>query len=286
MTSHTPRTMLPDAVSFPRALDEIGKQAFAPRLLDHLTSVLGAEHCVLYRFDEDDLQVLGVASANGSDMAAGNSARYRRDFWRRDAIFQGLKSGLSGYESGVSCVAAEQISDPQFRHELFLTQHLAGRAMLIGERNSQLFGVSLFRDQQAGFFSSTERQVIRSLADMLISCVAKHHDLMTREDSLQSLFSSVQELEAHFRSLPLGLSRRESEVCARIAYGLSMKEIARDLEISTDSGVTYRRRAYLRLGATNRSELVRRLLQHASVMSGQASDVSPRSGPSRHGLPR
>ncbi len=279
--------MLPDPVSFPRVLDEIGRQAFAPRLLDHLGAVVGAEHCVLYRFDEDDLQVLGVASARGGDMAASNSARYRRDFWRHDATFQGLKRGLSGYQSGVSCVAAEQISDPQFRHELFLTQHLAGRAMLVGERNSQLFGVSLFRGQQAGFFSSAERQAIQSLADMLISCVAKHHDLLAREDSLQSVFSSVEELEAHFKALLSGLSQRECEVCARIAYGLSMKEIARDLGISANSGVTYRRRAYLRLGATNRSELVRRLLQHTSAMASPASGISIQTGlSSTPALPR
>lgn len=275
---------LPDPVTLPRVLDEIGRQTLAPTLLDYLTASVGAEHCVLYRFDEDDLQVLGVASASGGNMAANNSARYRRDFWRQDATFQGLKRSLHGYQSEVSCLAAEQISDPQFRHEMILTQQLAGRAMLLGERNSQLFGVSLFRGQQAGFFSSAERQVIGSLADMLISCVAKHNDLLVREDALQSVFSSIEELEASFKALPLGLSQRECEVCARIAYGLSMKEIARDLDISANSGVTYRRRAYQRLGATNRSELVRQLLQHAgglptsgpAIQAGRASPSRPR----------
>jgi DNA-binding CsgD family transcriptional regulator len=259
---------LPDPVSLPRVLDEIGRQTLAPTLLNYLTAAVGAEHCVLYRFDEDDLEVLGVASASGGNMAANNSARYRREFWRRDATFLGLKRDLRGYQSEVSCLAAEQIIDPQFRHEMILTQQLAGRAMLLGERNSQLFGVSLFRGQQTGFFSTSERQAIESLADMLISCVAKHNDVLARADSLQSVFSSIEELEANFKALPLGLSQRECEVCARIAYGLSMKEIARDLDISANSGVTYRRRAYQRLGATNRSELVRQLLQYAG---GQAT---------------
>ena len=52
-------------------------------------------------------------------MAGTNSARYRKDFWKRDVIHQGLKSKLSGYRSEVASVPAEKVSDPQFRHELF-----------------------------------------------------------------------------------------------------------------------------------------------------------------------
>lgn len=251
--------------SFSHALDEIGGASFAPKLLTHLSAAVGAEHCVLFRFEADDLLVLGVASANGSNMASSNSARYRRDFWRRDATFQDLKGSLCGYQSEVSFVAAEQISDPEFRQELFLTQRLAGRAMLVGERSSGLYGVSLFRGHEAGFFTQDEREVIHSVADVLISCVAKHRDLISREidreQSLITLFSSADELEYRFAAIPIGLSKRECEVCARILFGMSMKEIARDLGISADSGVTYRKRAYLRLGVASRSDLLRRLMQ-------------------------
>lgn len=40
-----------------------------------------------------------------------------------------------------------------------------------------------------------------------------------------------------------------------------MKEIARVLGISSETGVTYRKRAFLRLGVANRAELLRRLLE-------------------------
>ncbi|HSV47719.1 MAG TPA: helix-turn-helix transcriptional regulator [Ramlibacter sp.] len=252
--------MNPD-ISLPQALDEIGRQAFAPKLLAHLNATVGAAHCVLFRFGEDDLQVLGYASAGGTAMAGANSARYRKDFWKRDAIYQGLKGKLSGYRSEVACVAAENVSDPEFRHELFYTQGLAGRAMLVGERGSGLYGVSLFREQSAGFFSQTESRAIESIADMLISCVARHHDLLEREQSLYALFSSVEELESRFAAIPASLSRRECEVCARIVYGMSMKEIARDLGITAETGITYRKRAYLHLKVGSRSDLLRRLLE-------------------------
>jgi hypothetical protein len=51
-----------------------------------------------------------------------------------------LKESLGGYRAEVSCVAAEEVADAEFRHELFLTQGLAGRAMLVGERSDKLYG--------------------------------------------------------------------------------------------------------------------------------------------------
>ena len=129
-------------------------------------------------------------------------------------------------------------------------------------RACKLYGVSFFRDRSAGFFSPSERQVIRSLADTLISCVAKHNDVLVHDASLCALFASVEELASSFAGIPARLTARECEVCARIVYGMSMKEIARDLDISAESGITYRKRAYLRLRVTSRSELLRRLLEH------------------------
>jgi DNA-binding CsgD family transcriptional regulator len=259
-----PASAMSDDSMFPRALDAIGREEFAPTLLSHLNAAVGAEHCVLFRFEEDDLQVLGYASSNGGAMAGANSSRYRKDFWKRDTIYQGLKANISGYRSEIACVPAEQVGDAEFRHEMFLTQRLAGRAMLVGERNDSLYGISLFRDDAAGFFSESECLLIRSAADTLISCLAKHHGLLARASSLSAVFASVDELASRFAHVPAQLSARECEVCARIVYGMSMKEIARDLGISAESGTTYQKRAFLRLGVTSRAQLLRRLLAHLS----------------------
>jgi DNA-binding CsgD family transcriptional regulator len=75
-----------------------------------------------------------------------------------------------------------------------------------------------------------------------------------RNDELTSRFAAIA-----------GLSRRECEVCARIRYGMSMKEIARDLGITAETGTTYRKRAYLHLRVGNRSDLLRRLLENLSL---------------------
>src|SRR5262249_55197346 len=52
------------------------------------------------------------------------------------------------------------------------------------------------------------------------------------------------------------LSQRETDVCARILYGLSYYGIALDLGIGKESVMTYRKRAYKRLGIGSQRELL------------------------------
>jgi DNA-binding CsgD family transcriptional regulator len=248
-------------LSLPPALDAIGHTVLAPTLLSQLGSTVGAEHCVLFHFGEDDVGVLGFASADGSEMARHNSARYRSEFWRRDSTYTDLKSRLCGYKAAVSCLAAEQISDQRFRRELILDQGLAGRALIVGERGGRLYGLSMFRGRATGFFSEDDRASINAMSDLLVSMVAKHAETLSQRISMSQLLSSVAGLEAAFRAASARLSERECQVCARIVYGMAMKEIARDLGITPESAVTYRKRAFLRLDVLDRGALLRRLLQ-------------------------
>jgi DNA-binding CsgD family transcriptional regulator len=51
------------------------------------------------------------------------------------------------------------------------------------------------------------------------------------------------------------LTRREVEVAARMLAGQSLREIAESLGVAHSSAVTYRERAYRRLGVQNLKEL-------------------------------
>jgi len=250
-------------LALPRALDAIGRPALPATLLDQLATAMGVEHCVLYRFNHEDLQILGVASVGGSQMAARNSARYRSEFWQGDTTYLGLRGQLCGYKAAVSCLAEDQIHDPRFRRELIQEQGLAGRALIVGEREGRLFGMSLFRSSGAGFFSADQQGTIAAMSDWLVSLVAKHAEALAPQAALAQLLSSLPHLESAFSGLHARLTPRECQVCARIVYGMAMKEIARDLGITPESAVTYRKRAFLRLDVDDRGALLRRLAQPA-----------------------
>jgi DNA-binding CsgD family transcriptional regulator len=60
-------------------------------------------------------------------------------------------------------------------------------------------------------------------------------------------------------ALDRGLTGREIDVCARSLSGMTAEGIALELEIKESSVITYRKRAYGRLGISSRHELFRLL---------------------------
>jgi DNA-binding CsgD family transcriptional regulator len=61
-----------------------------------------------------------------------------------------------------------------------------------------------------------------------------------------------------------GITRREIQVCAAIAVGMSSAAIALTLNISLNTVLTYRKRAYSRLNICSQNELMRLLYTHLS----------------------
>ncbi len=53
---------------------------------------------------------------------------------------------------------------------------------------------------------------------------------------------------------------RETEVCAAIVQGMTSEAIALKLGISVNTVLTYRKRAYMRLGISCQNELLRFIL--------------------------
>jgi DNA-binding CsgD family transcriptional regulator len=63
-------------------------------------------------------------------------------------------------------------------------------------------------------------------------------------------------IEQRLAALPAGLSARECEVCARAVAGITIEGTALDLDIRKTSVITYRQRAYQKLGVSSLNQLV------------------------------
>lgn len=61
-------------------------------------------------------------------------------------------------------------------------------------------------------------------------------------------------------ALERGMTQRELDVCARTLIGLTAEGIALDLNIKKTSVLTYRKRAYARLGISSQTQLFRLLV--------------------------
>ncbi|WP_420144146.1 helix-turn-helix transcriptional regulator [Sphingobium sp.] len=120
------------------------------------------------------------------------------------------------------------------------------------------------------YFSPADIATIQGAARLLICLVLKHMDLVTRQERLARAISSLQDIDHHIASAPEQLSPREAQVCARILYGQTTTGIALELDIGTESVMTYRKRAYRRLGIACYRELLcwyLTLRAHETVMA-------------------
>jgi DNA-binding CsgD family transcriptional regulator len=242
--------------SLARIVDSLGTGSFEAQLLAFLNRASGADHCVVYRFKDGEVRVLGAASLNGSNLALTNARRFAAEgYWLRDPALTEARRDAGASSSQVQRVDPAQLTDPELREEFYERPQMREKVFISGERDGYLYGVSIFRSEGAGPFSESDLVALAESADFLVSCFAKHAGISLNRTSAAAEFGSIARIEQRLAAWDRALSKREIQVCARILYGMLVEGIALDLGIKPESVVTYRKRAYQRLHLSSRHDL-------------------------------
>jgi DNA-binding CsgD family transcriptional regulator len=112
------------------------------------------------------------------------------------------------------------------------------------------FYVNFYRTVDQGKFTRSETARLAGLAPALTAIVARHcqvEDVADLTRKLERLFATTGRFVA--------LTPREKEVCLRILSGYSSQAISAELGVSLHSTLTYRKRAYEKLGISSQNEL-------------------------------
>ncbi len=127
------------------------------------------------------------------------------------------------------------------------------------------FYVNFYRIASQGRFTASQARRLLAIAPAVSAVVARHFQSdPVRGDAAPSSDPALR-LEALFATGQAfaRLTRREKEVCRRIIMGLSSEAISADLGISVHSTLTYRKRAYDKLGICSQNELFAIVLRHS-----------------------
>ena len=124
--------------------------------------------------------------------------------------------------------------------------------MLFRSVDDTCFYVNFYRITSQGRFAREDVQRLMAVAPTVSAAVARHfqQDATAAGDPLlrlKALFADAAPFAA--------LTGREKEVCQRILSGFSSEAIAAELGISLHSALTYRKRAYEKLGISAQNEL-------------------------------
>lgn len=148
-----------------------------------------------------------------------------------------------------------EIPNEGWRQAIFTTHRLAGRlSLLYAAAPGRVFGLNLYRHERLGNFEADEVQRLLEVAPLLRQV---HHQVLGVAQRLPHVDDRIATAEHRLQQHGPALTPRERQVCARIAAGITADGVAADLGIATSTVVTLRKRAYAKLGITDRLGLAR-----------------------------
>lgn len=216
-----------------KLIDAAGSDLFAPLLLDTASFIAGIDEIFAYR-----AAAMGtpdaILSVSKLDSAAARAENYVREFFRFDPVTS-LRTRETG-ESFVANVRAAELSQPRYRSLCFDGPRFTGKLCFGWRDRANCLVLSFYRCGSADPANEAE---LLPLANIALSILAKHGGPQ------RPLIDRIEHKLAH--RFPQ-LTARERQVAARTIAGWSADETAANLGIRPATVLTYRQRAYQRLG--------------------------------------
>lgn len=235
----------------------LGTPGFGAELITLLHRECAAEHCAALQFQQRVPKRIVSVSADGTDSAQKSIDIYlNRGFAERDRT---VKEARRLSEDGVSVllkVSTEHISDAHFRDVMYRRTGICERVLIFETSDAGEVGISVLRSDKTGPFSDRSFDRLSEMSSMLLAMVKKHAEVSAVATKAWPVLTSLADIEARLIRTQTALSRREAQVCARILHGVHVSGIAIDLGIGDESVLTYRKRAFRRLGLGSRHELM------------------------------
>jgi DNA-binding CsgD family transcriptional regulator len=236
----------PAAGDITPAVLAIGRPDFPNILIDTLRRQAGVGHCMAFALTRTGAARCLLDAGNiptGGDLGAAYAGQFHESDPNRDALFESESSAPIALPS-----FAPRMYGAHYRKIFFNDSGIVDKCATAIWVDDTCFYVNFYRVTSQGRFGDAERARLQTIAPAIGASVARHfQQAATPDRSLATLFATSAPLSA--------LTPREQEVCRRILAGFSSEAISKGLGISLHSTLTYRKRAYQRLGISSQSEL-------------------------------
>ncbi|MDX3968652.1 MAG: LuxR C-terminal-related transcriptional regulator [Bradyrhizobium sp.] len=222
----------------------IGRADFPNILIDTLRRQAGVGHCMVFALTRAGAARCLLDAGNipiGGDLGAAYAGQFHESDPNRDALFE-----AEGDAPIMLRAFAPRMYGARYRKIFFNDSGIVDKCATAIWTGDTCFYVNFYRIAAQGRFSAAQRQRLEAVAPAIAASVARHFQERPTPD-LATLFATRAPLAA--------LTPREQDVCRRILLGLSSEAISQVLGISLHSTLTYRKRAYERLGISSQSQL-------------------------------
>ena len=230
-----------------------GMPIFPDLLFRELRGLTGCAHLSALLFTSGwPIQIILATNEGPLALAKRTAQKYVVEYWKHDPA-NSLAGNAQTAELSAR-FAPNEINEKNYRRECYNNLDLVDRFSILQKRNRTTTRLNLYRSKSSGRFSDTQIATIVDASSVLFALITKHHDLGQHQEPAT---------EAARRRLLLAepkLSTRELDVCVGIVCGQTSEAIALSLGLSVNTVLTYRKRAYSRLGISTQNELMRLLM--------------------------
>ena len=226
----------------------IGRPDFPEVLIDTLRCQAGVGHCMVFTLSRAGAAHCLLDAGNipiGADLGAAYAGQFHESDPNRDAMFEG-----EGSAAIMLPAFAPRMYGARYRRKFFDDSGIVDKCATAIWVDDTCSYVNFYRIAAQGRFGDAQRARLRAIAPAIGASVARHFQQAATaplDQNLAALFATRAPLAA--------LTLREQEVCRRILLGFSSEAISQALGISLHSTLTYRKRAYERLGISSQNEL-------------------------------
>ncbi|HWP10984.1 MAG TPA: helix-turn-helix transcriptional regulator [Ramlibacter sp.] len=238
--------------AFAPTVAALGTLAFASELLAALNRGVPVDHVCLMRFaDRSRPPVLESASWRGGDHVGEVQRAYLAGLYRQDPNLKlSAQTGVA-----VHHLPRDAIASDSYRASCYQRAGLLERLTVSASDAGQLIALNLYRLEATGPFIREQIRAIEALAPLLAALAVKHVAVMNMRLRSRDRDDRIDALGARLHATNGALTPRERTVLARVLTGMTSQGIALDLGLALSTVLTYRKRAYARLGVSSQAEL-------------------------------
>lgn len=236
-------------------VDSIGRSEFSAELFRLAHEAMSCRHVTAFALEGGRPPRVVLAENTGETRVAFSLAqKYVTRYWRLDPADRVFSQGGAKHEFWSVRSSASDITDSIYRDHCYGSVGLDHRLSIAHQHREQIYRLNFYCARGRAFDDDAASGILGS-AELLMALIRRHD---AESKLLPDLASET--FAERLGALAPGLRGRELEVTALIASGFSSRDIALEIGISINTVLTYRKRAYARLGISTQNDLMQLLL--------------------------
>lgn len=241
----------PMEAAFASTLEHVGVNGFDTVFVDAINKIADTRRVYGFECNADGSTSKLICGWSPNAPLEAINREYVHKFRNSDPIYDVLTEKKQGWRFGLLRVSPKELGDTDYRKIYYDRFSITERVSFLQKLdNGNWLTLSVSSGDRG--FSDAEIEGLTRFAMLSKPALARY--VSTDPEETHRSFS-YEELERRFEIACPSLTKRQRQVCARTMAGATAEAVGIDLGISKSTVLTFRRRAYERLGICSAYQL-------------------------------